>query len=122
MAEIEEIEELKKLNRIISEANNRIKEILLQGKSPIHPVLFKKIDKLKLNTRTQHCLESENISYIGELVVKSKKDLCAIPQLGPRSFRHINNQLEIINQVYKINLYIGMDIPEWIPEEYQINN
>ena len=72
--------------------------------------LLRKVDELELSVRSMNCLKNDNIIYIGDLVQKSEGEMLRTPNFGRKSLNEIK---EILNGM---SLYLGMEIPNWPPE------
>ena len=79
-------------------------------KPDFNPVLIKKVDELELSVRSQNCLKSEDIIYLGDLVTKSENDMLKTPNFGRKSL----NEIKAILQT--MDLDFDMDIDNWPPE------
>jgi len=55
-------------------------------------------------------LTSNNIIYIGDLVQKTESEMLRTPNFGRKSLNEIK---EVLNSM---SLYLGMEIPNWPPE------
>ena len=75
--------------------------------------LLRKVDELELSVRSANCLKNDNIVYIGDLVQKSEADMLKTPNFGRKSLNEIK---EVLTQM---GLALGMDIPEWPPENIE---
>ena len=88
-------------------------EILVQEK-PIEPEfnknLLRKVDELELSVRSMNCLKNDNIIYIGDLVQKSEGEMLRTPNFGRKSLNEIKEVLT------GMSLYLGMEIPNWPPD------
>lgn len=51
------------------------------------------IDDLQLNIRARHCLSSEGLSKVSELIELTEKELLLIPNLGPKTVKDIKDEL-----------------------------
>ena len=89
------------------------KEAIPQQK-PVEPEfnknLLKKVDELELSVRSMNCLKNDNIIYIGDLVQKTEGEMLRTPNFGRKSLNEIK---EVIGSM---SLYLGMEIPNWPPE------
>ena len=74
---------------------------------PFSPQLLKKVDHLELSVRSQNCLKNDNITYIGDLVVKTEADMLRTPNFGRKSLNEIKEVLD------SMTLRFGMHVPEW---------
>ena len=72
--------------------------------------LLRKVDELELSVRSMNCLKNDNITYIGDLVQKSEGEMLRTPNFGRKSLNEIK---EVLNGM---SLYLGMEIPNWPPD------
>jgi len=72
--------------------------------------LLKKVDELELSVRSMNCLKNDNIIYIGDLVLKTEPEMLRTPNFGRKSLNEIK---EVLNSM---SLYLGMEIPNWPPD------
>ena len=72
--------------------------------------LLKKVDELELSVRSMNCLNNDNIVYIGDLVQKTEPEILRTPNFGRKSLNEIK---EVLNSM---SLYLGMEIPNWPPD------
>ena len=72
--------------------------------------LLRKVDELELSVRSMNCLKNDNIIYIGDLVQKSEGEMLRTPNFGRKSLNEIKEVLT------SMSLYLGMEIPNWPPE------
>ena len=72
--------------------------------------LLRKVDELELSVRSMNCLKNDNIIYIGDLVQKTEPEMLRTPNFGRKSLNEIK---EILNSM---SLYLGMEVPNWPPE------
>ena len=72
--------------------------------------LLRKVDELELSVRSMNCLKNDNIIYIGDLVQKSEGEMLRTPNFGRKSLNEIKEVLT------GMSLYLGMEIPNWPPE------
>ena len=72
--------------------------------------LLRKVDQLELSVRSMNCLKNDNIIYIGDLVQKSEGEMLRTPNFGRKSLNEIK---EVLNGM---SLYLGMEIPNWPPD------
>ena len=75
-----------------------------------NPILLKKVDELELSVRSANCLKNDNIVYIGDLIQKSEGEMLRTPNFGRKSLNEIKEVLS------SIGLHLGMDAPNWPPE------
>jgi len=89
------------------------KEVIPQ-QQPVEPEfnknLLKKVDELELSVRSMNCLKNDNIIYIGDLVQKTESEMLRTPNFGRKSLNEIKEVLG------SMSLYLGMEIPNWPPE------
>lgn len=72
--------------------------------------LLKKVDELELSVRSMNCLKNDNIIYIGDLVQKTEGEMLRTPNFGRKSLNEIKEVLG------SMSLYLGMEVPNWPPE------
>jgi len=72
--------------------------------------LLRKVDELELSVRSMNCLKNDNIIYIGDLVQKSEGEMLRTPNFGRKSLNEIKEVLS------GMSLYLGMEIPNWPPD------
>ena len=72
--------------------------------------LLRKVDELELSVRSMNCLKNDNIIYIGDLVQKSEGEMLRTPNFGRKSLNEIKELLT------GMSLYLGMEIPNWPPD------
>jgi DNA-directed RNA polymerase subunit alpha len=77
---------------------------------PFNKNLLRKVDELELSVRSANCLKNDNIIYIGDLVQKTETDMLRTPNFGRKSLNEIK---EVLGQM---GLHLGMEIPDWPPE------
>jgi DNA-directed RNA polymerase subunit alpha len=75
-----------------------------------NPALLKKVDELELSVRSANCLKNDNIVYIGDLIQKSEGEMLRTPNFGRKSLNEIK---EVLAQM---GLHLGMEVPNWPPE------
>jgi DNA-directed RNA polymerase subunit alpha len=80
---------------------------------PFNKNLLRKVDELELSVRSANCLKNDNIIYIGDLVQKSESEMLRTPNFGRKSLNEIK---EVLAQM---GLHLGMDIPNWPPENIE---
>tara|TARA_B100000686_G_scaffold333566_1_gene399649 strand:- start:2041 stop:3072 length:1032 start_codon:yes stop_codon:yes gene_type:complete len=89
------------------------KEVIKESK-PSEPEfnrnLLKRVEELELSVRSMNCLKNDNIIYIGDLVQKTEPEMLRTPNFGRKSLNEIK---EVLNTM---SLYLGMEIPNWPPE------
>ena len=86
----------------------------IQEKKPSEPEfnrnLLRRVDELELSVRSMNCLKNDNIIYIGDLVQKSESEMLRTPNFGRKSLNEIKEVLTTMS------LYLGMEVPNWPPE------
>ncbi len=75
-----------------------------------NPALLKKVDELELSVRSANCLKNDNIVYIGDLIQKTEAEMLRTPNFWRKSLNEIK---EVLAQM---GLHLGMDVPNWPPE------
>lgn len=78
-----------------------------------NPVLLKKVDELELSVRSANCLKNDNIVYIGDLIQKSETEMLRTPNFGRKSLNEIKEVLAAMG------LHLGMEVPDWPPEDIE---
>ena len=71
---------------------------------------MRKVDELELSVRSANCLKNDNIVYIGDLVQKTEGEMLRTPNFGRKSLTEIKQVLE------QMGLHLGMEIPNWPPD------
>ncbi len=85
--------------------------VIEQSKEPeFNKNLLRKVDELELSVRSMNCLKNDNIIYIGDLVQKSEGEMLRTPNFGRKSLNEIKEVLT------GMSLYLGMEIPNWPPD------
>ena len=80
---------------------------------PFNPALLKKVDELELSVRSANCLKNDNIVYIGDLIQKTEGEMLRTPNFGRKSLNEIKEVLA------SMSLSLGMDVPNWPPENIE---
>ncbi len=80
---------------------------------PFSRNLLRKVDELELSVRSANCLKNDNIVYIGDLVLKTEYEMLRTPNFGRKSLNEIKEVLK------GMSLELGMDIPNWPPENVE---
>ncbi|MEM7443158.1 MAG: DNA-directed RNA polymerase subunit alpha [Pseudomonadota bacterium] len=80
---------------------------------PFNQNLLRKVDELELSVRSANCLKNDNIVYIGDLVQKTEAEMLRTPNFGRKSLNEIK---EVLSQM---GLHLGMEIPNWPPENIE---
>ncbi len=78
-----------------------------------NPNLLRKVDELELSVRSANCLKNDNIIYIGDLVQHSEAEMLRTPNFGRKSLNEIKEVLT------NMGLHLGMEIPNWPPENVE---
>ena len=91
------------------------KEVVEESRDelPFNRNLLSKVDELELSVRSANCLKNDNIIYIGDLVQKTEADMLRTPNFGRKSLNEIK---EVLSQM---GLHLGMEIPDWPPENIE---
>ena len=71
---------------------------------------MKRVEELELSVRSMNCLKNDNIIYIGDLVQKTESEMLRTPNFGRKSLNEIKEVLS------SMSLYLGMEIPNWPPD------
>ena len=72
----------------------------------IGALLQKEIDDLNLSVRSANCLRNANINTVGDLVVRSEKEMLETKNFGRKSLEEIQKVLD------RMGLSFGMELPE----------
>ncbi len=80
---------------------------------PFNKNLLRKVDELELSVRSANCLKNDNIIYIGDLVQKTEAEMLRTPNFGRKSLNEIKEVLA------SMGLHLGMEIPNWPPENIE---
>jgi DNA-directed RNA polymerase subunit alpha len=75
--------------------------------------LLRKVDELELSVRSANCLKNDNIVYIGDLIQKTEAEMLRTPNFGRKSLNEIK---EVLAQM---GLHLGMEVPNWPPENIE---
>jgi len=75
--------------------------------------LLKKVDELELSVRSANCLKNDNIVYIGDLIQKTESEMLRTPNFGRKSLNEIKEVLA------GMGLHLGMEVPNWPPENIE---
>jgi len=84
-----------------------------EAELPFNKNLLRKVDELELSVRSANCLKNDNIIYIGDLVQKTEAEMLRTPNFGRKSLNEIKEVLE------NMGLTLGMEIPNWPPENIE---
>lgn len=77
----------------------------------LEDMLRQPIDHLDLSVRSMNCLKSDNIFYVGDLVMRSEQEMLRTPNFGRKSLTEIREVLD------KMGLDLGMQIESWPPQD-----
>ena len=80
---------------------------------PFNPALLRKVDELELSVRSANCLKNDNIVYIGDLIQKTEGEMLRTPNFGRKSLNEIKEVLA------GLGLHLGMDVPDWPPDDIE---
>lgn len=72
--------------------------------------LLKTIDELELSVRSYNCLKNENITYVGDLVVRTEAEMLKTANFGRKSLNELKDNLK------SMNLNFGMKLVNWPPK------
>ena len=75
--------------------------------------LLKKVDELELSVRSANCLKNDNIVYIGDLIQKTEAEMLRTPDFGRKSLNEIKEVLA------SMGLHLGMEVPNWPPDNIE---
>ena len=81
-----------------------------QSEPEFNKNLLRRVDELELSVRSMNCLKNDNIIYIGDLVQKTEGEMLRTPNFGRKSLNEIKEVLS------GMSLYLGIEIPNWPPE------
>ena len=82
-----------------------------EDQSPTNENLFRPIEELALSVRSANCLQSADLRYVGELVVKTEPELLKTKNFGRKSFNEIKELL------HEMGLELGMHLEAFPPRE-----
>jgi len=80
----------------------------------LEELLRQPIDHLDLSVRSMNCLKSDNIFYVGDLVMRSEQEMLRTPNFGRKSLTEIREVLD------KMGLDLGMQIETWPPQDLPV--
>jgi DNA-directed RNA polymerase subunit alpha len=75
--------------------------------------LFKSIDELELSVRSYNCLKNENISYVGDLVIRTESEMLKTSNFGRKSLNELKENLKAMG------LGFGMKLSNWPPKNIE---
>ncbi|MDQ6961162.1 MAG: DNA-directed RNA polymerase subunit alpha [Mariprofundaceae bacterium] len=73
-------------------------------------LLSQPIEHLDLSVRSMNCLKSDNVFYVGDLVIRTEQEMLRTPNFGRKSLTEIKEVLQ------RMNLELGMSLEGWPPE------
>jgi len=76
----------------------------------LEEMLRQPIDHLDLSVRSMNCLKSDNVFYVGDLVMRNEQDMLRTPNFGRKSLTEIKEVLS------KMGLGLGMKVESWPPQ------
>lgn len=79
-----------------------VREEIHEPVEEVSGVFATPIDDLDLSVRSRHCLDSENIATVGDLVRRSEADLLKVRNFGQTSLNEIKKKIEALG------LHLGM--------------
>ncbi|MGC8894966.1 MAG: DNA-directed RNA polymerase subunit alpha [candidate division WOR-3 bacterium] len=90
------------------------RRLRFEQRQRIKAIISQPIESLDLQKRTLTCLKEAGFTTIGDLVVKTAKDMLKIKNFGEKSLKEIREVLE------KFNMDFGMDLSEVLREEEEL--
>ena len=78
---------------------------------PFSPYLLKRVADLELSVRAANCLKGENLTYIGDLVLRKESALMRTPNFGRKSLDEIKQVLA------NLGLSLEMEVEHWPPTD-----
>jgi len=91
-----------------------IEEVETDTAVNLEELLRQPIDHLDLSVRSMNCLKSDNIFYVGDLVMRSEQEMLRTPNFGRKSLTEIREVLD------KMGLDLGMQIETWPPQDLPV--
>jgi len=82
---------------------------------PINENLFRSVDELEFSVRSQNCLQSADIKYMGELVQKTEQEMLKTKNFGRKSLNEIK---EILREM---GLELGMKL-DYFPSREELDS
>lgn len=89
------------------ESTEPMPEISEEMSEEFNENLLRTVDELELSVRAANCLQSANITYIGELVQKTEAEMLKTKNFGRKSLKEIQGVLA------KMGLSLGMKLDNW---------
>lgn len=77
----------------------------------IREILKRSIDELEISVRASNCLKNEKIETIGDLVIKSGKELLTYENFGRKSLKELEKNLT------NVGLSLEMDVEKYLKED-----
>jgi len=77
----------------------------------LEELLRQPIDHLDLSVRSMNCLKSDNVFYVGDLVMRSEQQMLRTPNFGRKSLTEIKLVLD------NMGLELGMEVDNWPPTD-----
>jgi DNA-directed RNA polymerase subunit alpha len=90
-----------------------VKQQVEEEEETVPRALLKKVSELELSVRAANCLKNDNIVYIGDLVLRTEPEMLKTPNFGRKSLNEIKAVLQ------EMGLSLGMDVPNWPPENIE---
>lgn len=75
----------------------------------LEDILAQPIDHLDLSVRSMNCLKSDDIFYVGDMVLRTEQEMLRTPNFGRKSLTEIKEVLE------NMGLSFGMKLDNWPP-------
>ncbi|MFQ5932711.1 MAG: DNA-directed RNA polymerase subunit alpha [Nitrospiraceae bacterium] len=82
---------------------------------PLNENLFRSVDELEFSVRSQNCLQSADIKYIGELVQKTEQEMLKTKNFGRKSLNEIK---EILREM---GLELGLKL-DYFPSREELDS
>lgn len=90
------------------------RRLRFEQRQRIRAIISQPIESLELQKRTLTCLKDAGFVTIGDLVVKTPKEMLKVKNFGEKSLKEIREVLE------KFNMDFGMDLSEVLREEEEL--
>ena len=84
-----------------------------QREAPFNTALLTKVTNLELSIRSSQCLKNNGVRCLGDLVRRSENEILSTPNFGRKSLDEIKDALR------EIGLHLGMEVPNWPPENLE---
>jgi DNA-directed RNA polymerase subunit alpha len=75
--------------------------------------LIRTVDELELSVRSYNCLKNENITYVGDLVIKTEAEMLKTANFGRKSLNELKDNLR------SMGLNFGMRLENWPPKNIE---